>query len=120
MTDPSALILQHSGVQAPRFSPTSRYFGIEMGVLEIPNQDPVAFIRRRFISQPERFQLLQEHTVSQGERPDNIAAQYLGDPEQFWRICDANAEMHPNELTETIGRRIRITLPEGIFNFNNA
>jgi hypothetical protein len=55
-----------------------------------------------------------EHTVTQGERLDNIAAQYLGDPEQFWRICDANAVLRPDELTDTTGRRIRITMPAGI------
>ncbi|MFZ1707308.1 MAG: LysM domain-containing protein, partial [Anaerolineae bacterium] len=57
---------------------------------------------------------LQEHTVAEGERPDLIAAAYLGDPEQFWRLCDANGVMRPEELTEEVGRRLRITLPEGI------
>jgi hypothetical protein len=52
--------------------------------------------------------------VTQGERLDIIAATYLGDPEQFWRICDANNAMRPDELTETPGRQLRITLPEGI------
>jgi hypothetical protein len=52
--------------------------------------------------------------VTQGDRLDNVTARYLGDPEAFWRICDANNAMRPNELTETIGRRLRITLPEGI------
>ena len=28
--------------------------------------------------------------------------------------CDANGAMQPDELTETVGRRLRITLPEGI------
>ena len=69
---------------------------------------------------PERFALLQEHTVSQGDRLDNLAAQYLGDPEQFWRLCDANGAMRPEELTETVGRRLRITLPEGIPGRPNA
>ena len=54
------------------------------------------------------------HTVVQGDRLDNIAAQYLGDPEKFWLICDANVAMRPEELTDTIGRRIRITLPAGV------
>ena len=36
----------------------------------------------------------------QGDRLDNIAARYLGDPEQFWRICDANGAMRPDELTD--------------------
>jgi hypothetical protein len=50
----------------------------------------------------------------QGERLDNITARYLGDPLQFWRVCDANGAMNPSELTAVIGRRLRITMPEGI------
>jgi hypothetical protein len=52
--------------------------------------------------------------VTQGERLDNITARYLDDPQQFWRICDANRAMRPGDLTAGIGRRLRITLPEGV------
>jgi hypothetical protein len=38
----------------------------------------------------------------------------FGFPYPLWRICDANDAMRPDELMETIGRRLRITLPEGI------
>jgi hypothetical protein len=96
------------------FPPTSRYFAIEIAEWQSPDGRTIKFLRRRFIPPPENFATLQEHTVRQGERLDNLTAQYLGDPEQFWRVCDANAAMRPDELTETIGRRIRITLPEGI------
>jgi hypothetical protein len=51
--------------------------------------------------------------VTEGERPDTIAATLAGDPEQFWRVCDANRVLHPEELA-CIGRRVRITLPEGV------
>ncbi|HSI69370.1 MAG TPA: hypothetical protein VK941_03995 [Gillisia sp.] len=71
-------------------------------------------MKRRFIAQPENFELLQEHRVIQNDRMDNIAHRYYGDAEQFWRICDANAAMHPNELTAQIGTYIKISLPEGI------
>ena len=74
----------------------------------------IIYVRRRFCPPPERFALLHEHTVTQGERLDNITARYLGDPEQFWRICDANAAMRPDELTETVCNKLRIALPEGI------
>jgi hypothetical protein len=93
---------------------TSRYYSVEMAALELPGGKTLVYLRRRFIPAPERFQLLQFHTVTEGERLDNITARYLGDPEQFWRVCDANNAMRPQELTETIGRRLRITLPEGI------
>jgi hypothetical protein len=61
-----------------------------------------------------------EHSVAQGDRLDSISARYLGDPEQFWLICDANGAIRPEELTETIGRRLRITLPAGVPQASNA
>ncbi len=56
----------------------------------------------------------------QGDRLDNITNQYLGNPEQFWQLCDANDVFHPGELTESTGYKIRITLPKGIPGNNNA
>ena len=102
------------------FPPTSRYHNIETTTLETPDGRTTVYLRRRFAPPPERFALLQEHSVVQGDRLDNITARYLGDPEQFWRVCDANSAMRPNELTEEIGRRLRITLPEGIPGVPNA
>lgn len=102
------------------FPPTSRYFSVETATLEEPDGKVIVYLQRRFVPPPERFALLQEHVVKQGERLDNITAQYLDDPEQFWRICDANRAMRPDALTETIGRRLRITLPEGIPGTPNA
>lgn len=96
------------------YSPTSRYYLTETAVFETADGRQIIYLRRRFLPAQERFALLQEHTVKQGERLDQITAQYLGDPEQFWRVADANAAMRPEELTEEIGRRLRITLPEGI------
>ena len=119
MNDISALILQQTGLQTSYFTPNSRYYGIHTASLD-PNTEgssPHIYVRRRLIAQPERFHVLQEHLVTQGDRPDTVAAHYLGDPEQFWRVCDANNVSSPNELTATIGRRIRITLPEGIAGF---
>jgi hypothetical protein len=96
------------------FSITSRYYGIDTVTIETSDGTKITFVRRRFVPPPERFDLLVEHVVTEGERVDNITAHYLGDPEQFWRVCDANGAIRPEELVETIGRRIRITLPEGI------
>ena len=96
------------------FSFTSRYYAVEIAKTETPDGRKIAYLRRRFVPPAESFELLVEHAVAEGERLDHIAAEYLGDPEQFWRICDANNAMRPNELVEEIGRRLRITLPEGI------
>ncbi len=102
------------------FPINSRYYGIATVTLETQDGKQIVFLRRRFVPAPERFDLLTEHTVSEGERLDNITALYLGDPEQFWRVCDANGVIRPEELTETVGRKIRITLPEGIPKTPNA
>jgi len=102
------------------FPINSRYYGIETSILEMPDGNTIIYLRRRFVPAPERFALLQEHVVTQSERLDNITAHYLGDPEQFWRVCDANGAMRPDELTETIGRKLRVTLPEGIPGMPNA
>jgi nucleoid-associated protein YgaU len=100
--------------KTPPFDPSSRYYGIETVTIELPGGRTVSYVRRRFIAQPSRFETLTQHTVSAGDRIDNVAAQYYGDPLQYWRICDANAAIQPDDLTDTPGRRIRITLPEGI------
>lgn len=102
------------------FGPNSRYYLTPTGRIVRPDGTELAYLRRRFAPPPERLALLVEHVVSQGERLDLIAHQYLGDPEQFWRICDANAAVRPEELTESTGRRLRITLPEGIPGPSNA
>jgi hypothetical protein len=100
--------------QATLFAPTSRYFGLPTATLQGNDGRTILYLTRRLLLQPDQFVVLQLHLVVQGERLDNIAARYLGDAEAFWRLCDANNAMRPNELTETIGRQIKITLPQGI------
>lgn len=96
------------------FPPTSRYSDIEMAKFVDADGKTIVYLRRRFLPSPDRFHLLQEHTVTAGERLDNVTASYLRDPEQFWRICDANAAMNPEDLLKPVGGKLRITLPEGL------
>jgi hypothetical protein len=110
---PSLTDLLELSAQGTLFPPTSRYHGVETASLEQGGRT-IVYLRRRFVPPPDRFALLREHVVTEGERPDTLAARYLGDAEQSWRLCDANAVMRPAELTETVGRVVRITLPEGI------
>lgn len=53
---------------------------------------------------------LQTHHVVDGDRLDLLAHRYLGDPELFWRICDANGALRPEELTLEAGRVLGIPL----------
>jgi len=102
-----------------QFPITSRYYGIKTTTLETDDGKTIVYLKRRFLPQPNRFSLLKEHSVAEGDRLDNISAQHLGDAEQFWRICDANNAMHPDEMTGKIDRKLRITLPEGIQDVSN-
>jgi hypothetical protein len=107
-------LLQSSAAVPPLFAPNSRYYGLPTKTMTTADGRTLTYLARRFVPQADRFALLKEHAVVQGDRLDNLAAKHLGDPEQYWRICDANNAIRPDELIETIGRRLRITLPEGI------
>jgi hypothetical protein len=111
--DPIQAMLAQTSLKTTLFAPGSRYYGIDTTTL-VTAGDTVAYLLRRFVPPAERFQVLQEHTVTAGERLDVIAAKALGDPTLFWRLCDANRAMRPDELTETVGRKLRITMPDGI------
>ncbi len=97
------------------YDPASRYYKLETATLEIVESDgrqrSVRYLRRRFIPRSDDATTLVEHAVVQGDRLDNVTARYLGDPEQFWRVCDANTAMHPAELTKEVGTIIKISLP---------
>ena len=114
MNNPLQALLQQTGSTPPVFPPTSRYHRTPVATLALPDGREIPYLKRRLVPPPEHFALLQEHAVAAGERLDHLAARYLGDPEQFWRLCDANGAMRPDELLEPVGRRLRITLPENI------
>ena len=120
MSDPLQALLEAGVLNSSSFPPNSRYYGVAVKTLEQKNQEPIAYLKRRFVPPPENFSVMQQHTVVQGDRIDNLAAQYLGDPELYWRLCDANRAVRPTELTETAGVVVNITLPEGVPGASNA
>jgi len=98
------------------FDATSRYSGIAIVSLKSPDSDgatvEIRYVKRRFIPSSKGATVLVKHRVTQDERLDNIAARYLSDPRQFWRICDANSVLRPEELTNSVGQVIEITMPQ--------
>jgi len=96
------------------FDPASRYFPIETSQITVPDSEDgtreIRFVKRRFVPAAETMTTLVEHTMTQGDRLDNVTARYLGDPTQFWRVCDANNVLQPEELEET-GYVVRIAMP---------
>ena len=114
MNDPLKALLDAGVLDTSKFPENSRYHSIAITTLEQSNQETIAYLKRRFVPPPERFAVIQQHTVVEGDRADNLSAQYLGDPELYWRLCDANGVMRPDELTENAGDKVAITLPEGV------
>jgi hypothetical protein len=122
MTDPMQALQALFGVagQVPLFSPTSRYYTIPTATITLADGTIVTYVTRRFIPQASRYSIAQTYVVMQGDRDDTIAAQTIGDPEQFWQLCDANNAMRPDELTATIGRVLVVPLPLGVPGASNA
>jgi len=94
------------------FETSSRYYSLETASFVTSDGRIIPYKRRRFLPRGEDLQLLVEVTVNAGDRLDLITSRTLGDPEQFWRICDANNAMNPFELTGEPGRVIRVPLPQ--------
>lgn len=107
-------LFQFAGLQPSLFAMNSRYVGIATSTLVAADGTTIVYVQRRFIPQPGQLVQLQQHSVVQGDRLDVLAAQYLGDPQLFWRICDANGAMRPEDLVATVGKVLRICLPAGI------
>jgi nucleoid-associated protein YgaU len=93
------------------FEHKSRYNTLEDASHTTADGRVLTYKRRRFLPDGKNMPLLVEVTVTQGDRLDLITARTLGDPEQFWRICDANNTMDPSDLIET-GRILRIPVPQ--------
>lgn len=99
------------------FDESSRYFNLKdltyKAKLERGKEQMIIkFKERRFIPIVKQINILKKLEVVAGDRPDTIASQTIGDPEQFWRICDTNENMHPLELTRDPGKIINIGLPQ--------
>jgi hypothetical protein len=97
-------------VSEDRIAPTSRYAATERGEYAFEDGTTVPYLRRRFLPRVAGSALA-EHRVAEGDRPDLLAARYFGDAEQSWRLADANAVLHPQELVETVGAAVRVALP---------
>lgn len=99
------------------FDTTSRYASLEIATLTVARSDDdprtIRYVRRRFLPQPPGPTSRLEHTATQGERIDTITARYLGDPTQYWRVCDVNLVTRPADLTEVPGARVVIPVPGG-------
>jgi nucleoid-associated protein YgaU len=87
----------------------SRYESVPDAVWVDPSGLQIPYKRLRLIPNPGA---IQAYRVRSGDRLDLIAFTVYQDPEQFWRICDANRALLPDDLIVRPGRVLRIPLAE--------
>jgi hypothetical protein len=116
MNYPLQALLNMGAIPAVTFPANSRYHAFTTLSYTTPDGQTITYLARRFIPQPgaPNYSTMATHTVKQGDRLDLVAANYLGDPQLFWLLCDANGAIEPNELVEVVGDTINITLPQGV------
>jgi hypothetical protein len=115
MPDPLQELLAAGAVPTTSFPPTSRYAEVGVDAWDPGKGLPaVPFLRRRLCPRPERFALLYEVRIVEDDRRDVLASVHVGDAQLWWRLADANGVVDPRALTDLVGRRLRVTLPEDV------
>ncbi len=109
----AALITSAAGTGAPA-SPNSRYYGAQTEPFALADGTPVMYLARRYIPHAASYTATKSHVVVDGDRLDNLASLFLGDPQLYWMICDANSATDPDALTAQPGRTILIPVASGV------
>ena len=97
-----------------------RYDAVPTTTLEVTTTDGtkrvVTYYRRRFPPEPSVVAALPRHSVVPDDRLDLLSFRLTGDPLGFWRICDANAALDPDDLVdaEAVGTQILVPLPGAV------
>jgi nucleoid-associated protein YgaU len=113
---PLNALLNLGVVPAVTYPMDSRYYAYAVQQYVAPDGEIFPYLARRIVPQPgaPNYATINTYTVQQGDRLDQIAAKYLGDPLMAWLICDANGAMKPHDLVATPGASLNITTPQGV------
>jgi hypothetical protein len=109
----AALVQAAAGTGAPA-NPSSRYYGSAVEQISFADGTVVAYLARRIIPPASIWQQTQNYSVIAGDRLDNLAARFVGDPALFWMIADVNCAFDHSDLTAEPGTVIQIPLVSGI------
>ena len=90
------------------FDQSSRYQKCKDAETKTDDERTIRYKKRRFLPPAEKMQIQHMVSVVAKDRLDNISAKTISDPQQYWRICDANNAMHPEKLVLTPGRMLKI------------
>ena len=108
MSDIARLLAPPTADKAP-FPPASRYYGMPLVRTKLDGRE-VACVGRRFLPPLADYERIAVHEIQGGDRLDLLAAQYFADPEQGWRLPEANGVRDPRALLTEAGSRIAIAV----------
>jgi nucleoid-associated protein YgaU len=109
----AALIASAAGTGAPT-NTTSRYYGAQVESYSPSGGPTVMYLARRIIPQASTYPSTKTYVIVDGDRLDNLAGRFLGDPLLYWIICDANSATDPDELTAQAGQTLLIPVTSGV------
>jgi nucleoid-associated protein YgaU len=92
------------------FAPGSRYETVPEAVWTGPDGRQLPFKLLRVLPDAPRTTSPRGHRVTAADRLDLLAHEYLGDPEAYWRLGDANRALRPDDLLLPPGRRLVVPL----------
>jgi hypothetical protein len=93
------------------FPPNSRYADTPEATYVTADGRVITYVSERLMPPPELFVPLALHRLIAAERVDLLADRYYSDPEQYWRICDANRTFWPPDATAEANSQVVIPLP---------
>ena len=94
------------------FDQRSRYRDTENAVYTADSGQVIVYRRRRILPRVEDMQMRGMVNVIPNERVDHLTARTLGDPLQYWQLCDANPVMNPAELLSESSGSVKVPQPQ--------
>ncbi len=72
MSTTSQAIFQFMGLNTSLFPTNSRYTGVATGTITTASGRNIVYVRRRFLPRATDLTVLQQYSVAQGDRLDNM------------------------------------------------
>ena len=86
----------------------SRYAEVPTATYTTAEGREIVYVTRRFLPRAQELTPLARVLVNEADRLDQIAGRTIGDPLQYWMICDSNEAMSPEALVLEPGRILLI------------
>lgn len=90
------------------FHRNSRYRDLPQHVWKGPDGVEVVYVARRPVPRRRDVGADERTVVGPDERLDLVSNRVLGQPEAFWRLCDANGVLDPFSASGDGGRVLRV------------